>query len=422
MRSRVRSATMAGGNTDFQDGGMEAMLHRADDSNTFNLEAVLAAERGRLVRLCAQLTGEPTAAEDLAQETLIEAWRHADALRNPAARQAWLSGIARNVCRRWLRRLGRERGRRVREPGHDGTGFSGLDLRMAANDVLEIQLERDELAALLDQALALLPAPTRDVLLHHFIAESSYAEIADQLGLSEGAVAVRAYRGKLALRRILRTDLRDQAVAYGLVNVDDCEWQETRIWCRACGQRRLLGRLDPAAGTFILRCPSCCAEPGAVVATISRFCVTRHDVFHGIKGFKTALFRLMAFGDDYYRGALTNGTAPCLKCHRPIRLRFGYLDDVPPILRGQRGVEMNCTRCGVSYKTQLTTLAISLPEGRRFWRAHPRIRTLPEREIEVDGNPALVVGFQSVSDTARFEVVYTRDRYQLLGIHNASGT
>ena len=33
----------------------------------------LEGERARLVRLCARLTGDPTAAEDLAQETLVEA-------------------------------------------------------------------------------------------------------------------------------------------------------------------------------------------------------------------------------------------------------------------------------------------------------------------------------------------------------------
>ncbi len=44
---------------------------------------ILPAERARLVRLCALLTGDREAAEDLAQETLYEAWRHASSLRAP---------------------------------------------------------------------------------------------------------------------------------------------------------------------------------------------------------------------------------------------------------------------------------------------------------------------------------------------------
>jgi DNA-directed RNA polymerase specialized sigma24 family protein len=37
---------------------------------------LLAEERTRLVRLCARLTGSSGVAEDLAQETLLEAWRN----------------------------------------------------------------------------------------------------------------------------------------------------------------------------------------------------------------------------------------------------------------------------------------------------------------------------------------------------------
>ena len=34
-------------------------------------------------------------------------------------------------------------------------------------------------------------------------------------------------------------------------------WQETRIWCQVCGQRRLLGHLSPNRHEFWLRCPTC---------------------------------------------------------------------------------------------------------------------------------------------------------------------
>jgi len=53
------------------------------DSVSFE-EVTLAAERARLVRLCARLTGDAGAAEDLAQETLLVAFQHEQALRDPA--------------------------------------------------------------------------------------------------------------------------------------------------------------------------------------------------------------------------------------------------------------------------------------------------------------------------------------------------
>src|SRR5688500_9180837 len=69
-------------------------------------------ERARLVRLCTRWTGNRDAAEDLAQETLFEAWRQAHKLYAPRGRSAWLAAIARNVCMRWSRKEGREMARR----------------------------------------------------------------------------------------------------------------------------------------------------------------------------------------------------------------------------------------------------------------------------------------------------------------------
>lgn len=62
-----------------------------------------AEERAALVRLCARLTGDSGAAEDLAQETFLVAWQKKYSLRDPDARDAYRAGIARNLYRRWLR-------------------------------------------------------------------------------------------------------------------------------------------------------------------------------------------------------------------------------------------------------------------------------------------------------------------------------
>src|SRR5512133_3150087 len=74
---------------------------------------VLPSEWPRLVRLCAHFTGDRDAAEDLAQETLIEAWRHQDRLYDWQGYSSWLSAIARNLSLRWIRQRGREQARLV---------------------------------------------------------------------------------------------------------------------------------------------------------------------------------------------------------------------------------------------------------------------------------------------------------------------
>ena len=72
-----------------------------------DIAAALAAEHPRLVRLCGLLLGDADAAEDAAQETLIEAWRNVHKLRDVGGVTPWLNAIARNVCARWTRRRGR---------------------------------------------------------------------------------------------------------------------------------------------------------------------------------------------------------------------------------------------------------------------------------------------------------------------------
>src|SRR6476660_5637933 len=74
----------------------------------FQIEGVLPNEWLRLVRLCAHFTGDRDAAEDLAQETLIEAWRHQDRVYDWQGYSSWLSAIARNLSLRWVRQRGRE--------------------------------------------------------------------------------------------------------------------------------------------------------------------------------------------------------------------------------------------------------------------------------------------------------------------------
>jgi hypothetical protein len=85
--------------------------------------------------------------------------------------------------------------------------------------------------------------------------------------------------------------------------------------------------------------------------------------------------------------------------------------------RSWTGIHARCTRCGLIDSATLWHLLLDAPEMVRFWRAHPRVCALPEREIEVDGRLALVSGYQSVIDAARLEFVSARDTLAILAIH-----
>src|SRR5712691_4378980 len=64
-----------------------------------DMEQIFTEARPRLLRL-AHLNGmSPDLADDVVQETMMEAWRHIENLREPQRFQAWLDGICRNDCR-----------------------------------------------------------------------------------------------------------------------------------------------------------------------------------------------------------------------------------------------------------------------------------------------------------------------------------
>lgn len=384
----------------------------------------LARERARLVRLCARFTGDLDAAEDLAQETLLLAHHQSDRLYGPDARWPWLAGIARNLCLHWQRRRGRER-RKLAAASLRSTSPAGSETPAAdespgaveqiADDFdLEVELERSELATLLDRAMALLPPDTRRVLVERYLEESPQAQTALRMGLTEGAVAMRLQRGKLALRRILATELREEAAAFGLVEPEREEWQPTRIWCPTCGERTLVGRFTEQ-GRVALHCVGCRA-----VARLGR-ARNRYTesgwpaLFRGVKGFKPALNRVLRNVYEGFGHGIVGGTSRCFRCGTAPPLQVIW-DAV-----SQRWiVGAHCPRCGqcLGYcSTDFLTLA--RPEGRAFWREHPRIQTLPEQEVAAGGGPALLARIQSWTSSAELAVVFDRETLRVQGIYGA---
>lgn len=380
---------------------------------TTDQDAMLVSERMRLVRLCAQLTGDTHAAEDLAQETLLVALQQEQTLRDPDRRAQWLSGIARNLCLHWRRSKGLERIRSV-QPRSSEDGLLRADDLLADDYDLEIELERDELVDLLDRALALLPAETRAVLVERYVQESPHADVAARLGVSEEAVKKKVERGKLALRRLLTTDLRREALSSGLILPRAENWQQTRIWCPSCGRCKLEGRFRPDEGELYMRCPGCSLPDTHEIAA------HLGDGFRDLRTFKPAVSRVLGVIHYLYHVLPVNGAVLCPGCRewRPIR-RGGWPWSLSE-WEGPEGIYLWCPQCGTGDGETWHSLTCSLPEARRFWQEHPRMRFLPVREIEVAGSPAVLTGFESLTGSARLEVVSLRDTCEVLSINGVA--
>lgn len=365
--------------------------------------------RRRLVRACAAISGDRSAAEDLAQETLLEAWRHAHKLHDPGGVDRWLAAIARNVCLRWARRQGR-----------DAARLAPLDAEMPLTSTvdLEAELERSELVRLIDRALGLLPAGTRDVLIQRYGDGSSQAEIADRLGVSEDAVSMRVTRGKAALRRVLTSDLRHEAAAEGLLQLSDAGWVETRVWCNQCGRRKLLVRREAAPASISFRCPCCQPEEGGLAVDLR----LDNPVFAGLTRDlvrpAAILRRLGEWSGQYFDTRRQD--AACTRCGRPVPLRPHVRDDAAADANAL-GLLARCAACGEETWSSIVALALARPELRAFRREHPRVRTAPFSEVDSGGVDAVVVRCENALGSARADVVFARDTLHVLAVHGATG-
>lgn len=153
-----------------------------------NFSSLLWPQVPRLRRYARALTGDPTRADDLVQDTLERALTRGHLWRRDSDLRAWLFTIMHNQFVNQVR---------------------ASDALRGAADVADLRLtdggEPGDLAVLmdLDTALARLPAEQREVLLLIGLEELSYQEAATVLGVPIGTVMSRLSRGRERLRRMM---------------------------------------------------------------------------------------------------------------------------------------------------------------------------------------------------------------------------
>lgn len=168
------------------------------------------------------LTHDLQAAEELAHETFVTAYLALCSLKDPQAFAAWLSGVAKNVYRKWMRD-GKHRGR-----GHAGQSgeFASASASAFALDVgpadpdtdmraVDERTRKASLYADMYRILDGLPEPYREVLLTRYFEELSCQEIADRLDRPLNTVTKQLSRGHALLAEAL-TSLRGHTTTLSL--------------------------------------------------------------------------------------------------------------------------------------------------------------------------------------------------------------
>lgn len=164
-------------------------MMRVREGDVDQLGILFDRHHARLYAFCRRLTGDPDAAGDLVQETFFRMLRYRASYDDRGAFRAWMYRTARNACLDHLRRSGRE------TPEDDET----FDLPSREPLPAE-RAERREEVRLLERALGRLSPEKRETLLLARFGSMPYAEIAETLGCTVGAVKVRVHRAVRELR------------------------------------------------------------------------------------------------------------------------------------------------------------------------------------------------------------------------------
>lgn len=159
-----------------------------------------------LYRSALAITRNPSDAEDVVQETFLRAYEHLEQFRGEAKFQTWLTQIALNTARMKLRKNHGALWESLDQPRATEEGVLPRDVREWREDP-EQQLGREEMEALLHQALNGLPAAYREVVALRDMQLLSTQETAEILGLSVANVKTRLLRARLQLRERLAAHL-----------------------------------------------------------------------------------------------------------------------------------------------------------------------------------------------------------------------
>jgi len=148
--------------------------------------------------------GRHGAAEDIAQDAFLEAYRSLRGLNDPGRFAPWLKALTCRTAANWVRRNGKRLRHETPLPYRKVRSIE--DARVGPNEALE----REERFERIRTAMETLPEQYRLPLIMRYLQESSYGDIANFTGQSHGEVRGLLQRGSAMLRDVLLSQEPDE--------------------------------------------------------------------------------------------------------------------------------------------------------------------------------------------------------------------
>lgn len=153
---------------------------------------LVTAQYKRLFHFIRKHVRNPTDAEDLTQQTFIEAWRGLQNFRGEASPSTWLFGIAMNLVRNFSTRSVTNR--------YEFVSDEVLNHVECDGDTPAAAAERRSTMKFLDRELSLLEPEMREVLILVCMEGMAYQDAAEVLKIPIGTVRSRVSRARAHLR------------------------------------------------------------------------------------------------------------------------------------------------------------------------------------------------------------------------------
>ena len=164
------------------------VVTRASRGDTGAFEDLYRQHVGRVYGLCLRMTGHPESAEDLTQDTFVNAWRSLPGYEGRSRFSTWLHRIAVNAV---LAKRRSPQGRNEISMTDDAGEQMDFEAHATLDDATPIDIER---------AISGLPPGARDIVVLHGIYGYSHEEAAGMLGVAIGTCKAQLHRARHLMR------------------------------------------------------------------------------------------------------------------------------------------------------------------------------------------------------------------------------
>jgi RNA polymerase sigma-70 factor (ECF subfamily) len=181
------------------------LVKRCQAGDTEAFDELVTRYRTRIFGMIYNMVHSEQDAWDLAQDSFVKAWRSIKRFRGHSSFYTWIYRIVMNVTIDWLRK------KQVKGAGaefDDAVELKEIDpasRTVPKADALPFEtMERSEIRARIEKAIAQLSPEHRAVILMKEIEEMQYHEIAEALGCSIGTVMSRLFYARKKLQTLLK--------------------------------------------------------------------------------------------------------------------------------------------------------------------------------------------------------------------------